>query len=208
MRQIIRHIAAFAIALLATAALHVTPGAAQSKRWGEGYFPNLPVTSQDGRTLRFYDDAIKGKIVIVSFIFTNCTEICPLTTARLAQIADKLGDEMGRTFHFVSLSVDPVNDTPERLNAFAQAFHKGKGWLFLTGKLEDMRRINAAFGERMRSLTEHRNEVLIGNDATGEWTRNSAFGDLERLVLDIRAMDPDYRAQPRMPGPVEVTEGL
>ena len=60
-----------------------------------------------------------------------------------------------------------------------------------------MRAINGKLGEKMRSLSEHRNEIVLGNDATGEWARNSLFGDLDRLVMDIRAMDPKWRDQVR-----------
>ncbi len=175
----------------------VATAEAQTRRWGAGYFPNLPVQNQRGETLNFYDDVIKGRIVVVSFIFTRCTDICPLTTARLAEAAERLGDELGQSIHFISLSVDPENDTPEKLAGFASAFHSGPGWQFLTGKYEDMRIINDKFGERMRSLTQHRNEVLLGNDATGEWQRNTVFGDLDRFVLDLRAMDPVWRAKVR-----------
>lgn len=170
-----------------------SPGHTQSRRWGEGHFPNLTVVDQDGRKLRFYDDVIKGRQVVISFIYTSCTDICPLTTSRLSLVAEQLGESFGRDIFFVSLSVDPVNDTPERLKAHAQAFHAGPGWLFLSGSLEHMRAINGSFGERMRALNEHRNEIVLGNDATGEWARNSAFGDLGRLVVDIRSMDPNWR---------------
>src|SRR4051794_20248844 len=96
------------IALLAALILSVPDSSnAQGRRWGEGYFPNLPVVTQDGKTLRFYDDVIKGKIVLVSFIYTSCPDICPLTTARLTQVEDKLGDMVGRDIFFVSLTVDP-----------------------------------------------------------------------------------------------------
>jgi cytochrome oxidase Cu insertion factor (SCO1/SenC/PrrC family) len=97
-------------------------------KWGASYFPNLPVIDQNGRTLKFYDDVIKGKIVIISFIYTTCQDACPLTTARLVQLADKLektGAVVGRDLFFVSMSVDPNNDTPERLKAFADAFDMG-----------------------------------------------------------------------------------
>ena len=57
---------------------------AQTNPWGANYFPNVPVVDQDGRTLNFYDDVIKGKMVVVSFIYTSCPDICPLTTARLS----------------------------------------------------------------------------------------------------------------------------
>jgi protein SCO1/2 len=189
-----------ATAALAAAAMAApTPGEAQGRRWGDGYFPNLPVVTQDGKTLRFYDDVLKGKIVVVNFMYTNCPDVCGLTTARLAQAEEKLHDMVGRDLFFVSLSVDPENDTPEKLKEFADSFHLGDGWLFLTGKPEDIRAISGKFGEHTRSLDQHRQEVILGNDATGEWQRNSALGDIERFIMDVRAMDPKWRDQVRTP---------
>jgi cytochrome oxidase Cu insertion factor (SCO1/SenC/PrrC family)/cytochrome c2 len=170
-------------------------GAAASQtsgnRWGANYFPNLPVIDQNGRTLHFYDDVIKGKIVVISFIYTSCQDLCPLTTAKMAQIEDKLDGAVGRDLFFVSMSVDPENDTPERMKAFADAFDVGPGWLFLTGKLEDIRAINYKLGDRSdRNLSDHRNEIVLGNDAGGYWQRASVFGDLDSLVISIRQMNP------------------
>src|SRR5215813_14523472 len=96
--------------------------AAQGNRRGENYFPNLPVVTQDGKTLRFYDDVIKGKIVLISFIYTSCPDICPLTTARISQVEEKLGEIVGRDIFFISLTVDPERDSPEQLKSFAEAF--------------------------------------------------------------------------------------
>src|SRR5262252_8506684 len=93
------------IATLAAALISLqTPLHAQSNRWGAGYFPNLPVVTQDGKTLKFYDDVIKGKMVLISFIYTNCPDICPLTTARISQVEDALGDMVGRDIFFISRS--------------------------------------------------------------------------------------------------------
>src|SRR5215468_3801110 len=172
---------------------------AQGVRRGANYFPNLPVVTQDGKTLKFYDDVIKGKIVLISFIYTSCPDICPLTTARIAQVEEKLGEIVGRDIFFVSLTVDPERDSPERLKSFAEAFGTGPGWLFLTGKPDDIRSINAALGNKSRTLSEHRNEIVLGNDATGEWARNTVFGDLDRLIMDVRSMDPKWRDEVRAP---------
>lgn len=166
---------------------------AETSRYKEDYFTNRTVTNQDGKVLRFYDDVIKNKIVIVSFIFTSCTDLCPLTTARLAEVQRRLGDRVGRDIFFVSLSVDPETDTPERLKAFADAFGAGPGWQFLTGRPEDMTVINRALGDRSRTRSEHRNEVVLGNDRTGEWARDSTFGEFDRLVMEVYAMDPAWR---------------
>ena len=171
-----------------------------SNRWGANYFPNLPVIDQNGRTLNFYDDVIKGKIVVISFIYTSCQDLCPLTTAKMAQIEDKLDGAVGRDLFFVSMSVDPENDTPERMKAFADAFDVGPGWLFLTGKVADIRAINYKLGDRSdRNLSDHRNEIVLGNDAIGDWQRASVFGDLDSLVVSIRQMNPVWLNEDRLP---------
>src|SRR4051812_9319027 len=185
---------------VAAALAMVTLGTAEAgSRWGETYIPNLPVVTQDGETLHFYDDLIKDKVVVISFIYTSCTDICPLTTARLVDVREKLGDAVGRDIFFISLTVDPERDTPEQLKAFADAFHVGDdpGWRFVTGKPEDINLINLRFGDRSadRRLSDHRNEIVIGNGATGDWTRNSPLGDLDQVVMDIRSMDPKLRDQ-------------
>src|SRR5471032_194049 len=190
-----------AIVFYAALALAV-PSMASANRWDENYFSNLPVVTQDGKTLHFYDDLIKGRIVVVSFIYTSCSDLCPIETARLAQVKDKLGDAVGRDIFFVSMSVDPEHDTPEMLKAFADAFDAtAPGWQFLTGQPEDIKLINAKFGDRSgeRNLSDHRNEILIGNDATGDWERDSSFADIDQLVLTIRAMDPKWHGEAGAP---------
>jgi protein SCO1 len=172
---------------------------AQGGPRGGDYFPNLPVVTQDGKTLKFYDDVIKGKIVVINFIYTHCPDLCPLATARLGQVQEKLGDIVGHDLFLVSLTVDPERDTPERLKEFSASFSAGPGWLFLTGAPVDIRSINAKLGNKSTMLSEHRNEIVLGNEATGEWQRNTVFGDLDRLIMDIHAMDPKWRNQVRAP---------
>jgi cytochrome c2 len=164
----------------------------------------VPVIDQNGRTLHFYDDVIKGKIVVISFIYTSCQDLCPLTTARMAQLEDKLDGAVGRDLFFISMSVDPENDTPERMKAFADAFDVGPGWLFLTGKPADIRAINYKLGDRSdRNLSDHRNEIVLGNDAGGYWQRASVFGELDSLVISIRQMNPTWLNEVRLPERVE-----
>lgn len=181
-------------ALLLAAVISVTlMTAGHAARWGRNYIPNVAVIDQHGKQLNFYDDLIQKKIVVISFIYTTCKDICPLVTARLAQTQEALGDLVGRDIFFLSISVDPKRDTPERLKAYAEAFGAGPGWSFITGRIEDIRLIRDKLGERSRSLGEHRNEILIGNDSTGEWAHDSAFGDLKVLAMTIRNMDPRRR---------------
>jgi protein SCO1 len=170
------------------ASLGLAAGQAQAGRWGKDYVPNVPVVTQDGRTLKFYDDLIKDKIVVLSFIYTSCKDICPLATARLGEAQERLGDRVGRDIFFYSISIDPEHDTPERLQQYADAFHAGPGWLFLTGLPEDIQMIRFKFGDRRPELVDHRNDVVLGNGVTGEWQRENALGDLEHFVRAIEEM--------------------
>jgi protein SCO1/2 len=88
-------------------------------------------------------------------------------------------------------------DTPAQLKGFSDAFNTGPGWLFITGKPEDITSINRKLGDRSTQPFQHRNEIVLGNDATGEWARDSALGDLDRVYYDILEMDPVWRNTPR-----------
>jgi protein SCO1/2 len=176
-------------------ALLLSALSAQAAGWGKEYVPNVPVVTQDGKTLNFYDDLIKDKIVVLSFIYASCKDICPLATARLAEAQEKLGDRVGRDIFFYSISIEPESDTPERLKQYADAFHAGPGWLFLTGLPEDIQAIRYKFGDRRPDLVDHRNDVVLGNGATGEWQRENALGDLDHFVGAIKAMHPQWRLQ-------------
>lgn len=175
--------------------------AAHASRWGKTYFPDAAVVTQDGRTLRFYDDLIKDKVFVISFLFTTCRDICPLATARLAELQEKLGDAMGRDIFFYSISIDPETDTPARLKEYADTFRAGPGWLFLTGNPDDIHAIRHKLGERSKVLSDHRNEILLGNGTTGEWARNNVLGDLDSLAITVRAMDSAWRPEAGMHRP-------
>ena len=88
-------------AFMLCAALYLTvgamPAAADNSYWGANYFPNVPLITQDGKTIHFYDDMLRGKIVLINFIYTECGETCPLETAKLVQVYKLLGDHMGKT---------------------------------------------------------------------------------------------------------------
>lgn len=170
-------------------------GAAEARRAAD-YLPNVVLATQDGQKVRFYNDVIKDKTVVFSFIYTSCMDICPLITARMAQVYAALGEAAGRDIHFESISTDPKNDTPERLKRHADAFRADPRWLFLTGTVADIDHVRYKLGERSRKITEQGSQIIIYNDRTGEWLRDSAFGDIGVLAVNIRRMDPVVRAQP------------
>lgn len=162
-----------------------TPKPNPNNRWGAGYFPNVPLVTQDGVTVRFYDDLLKGKSVAVNVIYTRCKDECPLETARLAQLARIFGDRMGRDIYFYSISIDPDYDTPKVLKAYAERYDVGPGWLFLTGKPEDIKliakKIGLSRGSDAANRDGHTASLMVGDVEGGQWMRNSAVDDPQFL---------------------------
>jgi protein SCO1 len=166
------------------------PAATADRQWGGNHFPNVELITQNGRKVRFYDDLIKGKVVALNLIYTTCKYNCPLETARLVQLQKLLGDRMGKDVFFYSISIEPEHDTPEVLKAYAEKYHVGPGWLFLTGKATDIKLISHKLGlDSLPSVDDpdgHTPHLLIGNEATGLWMKNSALDNTRFLVLKIQ----------------------
>jgi len=190
-KTIFRAIAPTALPWLAVAilAVHAVPAAADNARWGAGYFPNVTLTTQDGAAVKFYDDLIKGRIVAINLIYTTCKYACPLETARLSQVAKLLGDRMGRDVFFYSITIDPAYDTPEVLKAYAQKYEAGRGWTFLTGTKDDIDLISKKLGlysePNPSNPDGHTAMLLVGNEETGQWMRNSAIDNPKFLARTI-----------------------
>jgi protein SCO1 len=181
-------IAALAALFLAASVLMPLRCAVASSQWGANYFPNVPLTTQDGTTVHFYDDLLKGKIVAIDLIYTHCQDSCPLETARLAQVQKMLGDRVGKDIFFYSISIDPERDTPAELKAYAEKFHAGPGWTFLTGKKADIDLISHKLGlysDPKETRDGHTAFLLLGNEPTGQWIRNSALDNPRFLSVMI-----------------------
>lgn len=160
-------------------------------RWGANYFPNIPLTDQNGRTFHLYDDLLKGKTVVVNLIYTQCKDSCPLETARLIQVRKMLGDRVGKDVFFYSISIDPEHDTPEALKAYAEKFHAGPDWLFLTGKKEDIDLAAHKLGlyyDPGLNRDGHTVELMIGNEPSGQWTRNAATDNPRFITSTITTL--------------------
>jgi protein SCO1/2 len=170
------------------AALSMQPATAASP-WGEGYFPDVTLTTQDGRPVRFYQDLVKGKSVAINVIYTSCTDECPLETARMAEVQRLLGDKMGKNIFFYSISIDPGHDTPPVLKAYAEKFGVGPGWFFLTGKKEDITLLTKKLGlsrsSDASSKDGHASSLMLGDEPNGQWMRNSAVDNPRFLATTM-----------------------
>jgi len=177
-------------ALILTVIVALLPGSALAgSPWHGNYFPNVTLTNQDGKTVHFYDDLLKGKIVVLDLIYTNCQYACPLETARMAQVQRILGDRVGKDIFFYSISIDPDRDSPQQLKEYAEKFHAGPSWQFLTGKKEDIDLISKKLGlysdPDPANKDGHTPDVLLGNEVTGQWIKNSALDNPRYLAVMI-----------------------
>ena len=135
------------------------------------YFPNTTLLTQANKPVRFFDDLLKGKTVIINFIFTTCTGVCPPMTANLAKVQDYLGELVGRDVNIISISVDPTVDTPEVLKKYADNYKVKPGWYFLTGKKEDVDLVLRKVGGFVKDKDDHSTLLMVGNLETGEWLK-------------------------------------
>lgn len=119
-------------------------------------------------------------MVVINFIFTSCSDSCPLETARLRQVQKLLGDRVGQDIFFYSISIDPLSDTPEVLKAYSQRFKVGPGWKFLTGEFEAVTDLRKKLGLFIEGVDNGRNKdhnlsLIVGNQGTGRWMKASPF---------------------------------
>jgi len=147
--------------------------------------PDIELLDQNGRKIHFYTDLVKGQTVAINFIFTTCTTICPPLGATFARVQKELGDKVGRDIRLISISVDPATDTPERLKAWGAKFHAGDGWTFVTGNKPDVDELLRALGASSARREDHSPTVLVGNDASGNWTRTYGLAKASQLVQII-----------------------
>ena len=176
--------------LAAATVVGASPLAVADQLWGRDYFPNVPLITQGGKTVLFYDDLLKGKSVAVNVIYTRCKDRCPLETAKLSQVQRLLADRMGADIFFYSISIDPEFDTPAVLREYAEKFRAGPGWLFLTGKRGDIAVLQKKLGLYSRTDASnpdgHLPSLIIGNEPTGQWMLNSAVDNPRFLAATIR----------------------
>lgn len=192
----IKRLVAFARLFLAVSISGTLAGAAlaapKAPAWGADYFPNVPLVTQDGKTVMFYDDLLKGKKVLIDFVFANCEQGCPLDTANMVRVQKLLGSSVGKDIHMYSITLDPEHDTPQVLKEYAARYGAGPGWLFLTGKREDIDKVRDKLGDR-GAKEQHANAVKAGDVARGQWIRVPLAADPSYIVSEVKnTFDPGW----------------
>ena len=155
------------------------------------YFSDVELTDQDGKKVRFYSDVLKGKTVVVNAFFTSCTSVCPPMNRNMEKIQEALGDRVGRDVFLVSITVDPEVDTPTRLKEYAQKFHAGSGWVFLTGKKENLDWALYKLGQYVEQKDDHKTIFIIGNEPTGLWKKAFGMANVAELIQVVESVVND-----------------
>lgn len=152
------------------------------------YFTDVELVDQNGVKHRLYSDLMKEHVVVISSFFASCTGVCPVLNQKLTAIRRAFPDHIGKDLFLLSISVDPLVDTPQRLKEYADSLEAGPGWLFLTGRKENVEAALGKLGMAVEDRESHSNILLIGNLRTGLWKK--AFGlasatDLARIVDSV-----------------------
>ena len=171
--------------------------------WGAGYFPDTRLVTQEGKSMRFFTDLLKGKVVAISFFSTRGSAETGFETARLREVQKILGDRVGRDVFIYSISIDPEHDTPKVLKEYAEKFQAGPGWLFLTGKEADVTQLRKKLGlyrgEKVDKLEDYETRLIIGNQSTGQWMKLSHFENPYILATKLGTWLSNWAAAPQEP---------
>ena len=155
------------------------------------YFTDVELIDQDGKNVRFYSDVLKGKTVVVNAFFTTCTSVCTPMNRNMEKIQEAFGERVGRDVFLVSMTVDPETDTPARLKEYSQKFHAGAGWIFLTGKKENLELALYKLGQYVEKKDDHKTIFIIGNEPTGLWKKAFGIANVAEIIQVVESVVND-----------------
>lgn len=152
------------------------PSQPQSRVAQSGFLPNVPLVTQNGEHVNFYDDMVRNKTILLNFFLITCKEgRCPVAMANLRKVQELLGDRMGKDVFFLSITLQPELDGSKALKDYADNLGALPGWTFLTGKAGDVETLRRGLGyvdvdpERDRDLSNHIGMARYGDDRLNRW---------------------------------------
>lgn len=149
--------------------------------------PSIQMVRQDGKKVNFRDELKDGRVVVLSFIYTSCTAICPMTSQTIFKLQGKLGGDLDKV-HLVSVSIDPEQDTPEKLAKYADKFHASKFWDHYTGTEEASIAVQKAMEAYRGDKMNHAPATFVWNGKGGKWVRVDGFATADDLLNEVHAV--------------------
>jgi len=152
------------------------------------YFTDVVLINQDGEKMRFYSDLLKGKVVIIDSFFATCQGSCLPMNRNLEKVQQALGDHLGKEVFILSISVDPVIDTPPKLKDYAKKLNAKPGWYFLTGDKDNVEFALKKLGQFVTDKQDHLNIFIIGNERTGLWKKAFGLAQSDELIKVVESV--------------------
>lgn len=149
--------------------------------------PDIPLTAMDGHATTAAQALGHTGPVMLNFIFTTCRTICPVLSATFAQVETLLGQEAKR-IRFVSITIDPEEDTPNILRRYARKYHADGNWTFFTGRREDIVDLQRAFDIYRGNKMSHRPVTFLRAQNSGPWLRLEGFPTAKDLAQEYRTL--------------------
>jgi len=146
------------------------------------------LVNQHGDAVRFVTDVVGDQIVVMDFVYTTCTTVCPVLSAIFQQVQTGLSDRLGNDVSLISVSVDPVRDTPARLNDYATRLQAHPEWVWLTGEKTTVDEVLRGLGAYTPNFEDHPSIVLVGDPQTGTWKRFFGFPGPDKLLAAVDEM--------------------
>ena len=146
--------------------------------------PDVSLVRQDGARVKLREELNDGRPVVLAFIFTSCTTVCPLTSHTLSELQTRLGSERDRV-HLVSITIDPEQDTPARLRAYAKTFNAGPEWQHYTGTHEASESAQRAFDVYRGAKMDHSPATLVRPAPGAPWVRIDGFATADQLYAEL-----------------------
>lgn len=157
-------------------AQHKMAAAADKVAMAEIDLPDgLSLLNQFGNKVDLREDVIGNKIVVIDFVYTTCTTVCPVVSSIFSMLQKRLVERMDKDFALITITVDPTRDTPHRLLSYSKNFSPGAGWSWLTGDKKTVDKALSAMGAYTPNFEDHPAMVLIGDDSKSEWFRFYGF---------------------------------
>ena len=160
---------------------HLHTPAGQVRAMARVSVPDVPLDTQAGRRITL-PDLVGDRIVVIDFVYTSCTTFCPVASSIMDRVRDRLGERLGRDVVLVSITVDPVRDTPQRLAAYASRFVSSESWHWLTGDKRNVDAVLKGFGAYSPNFEDHPALVLVGHPRSAVWTRLNGLPDPDLIL--------------------------
>jgi protein SCO1/2 len=167
--------------------MHMQMPTQTARTTAEYVIPQVELVRDDGKTVSLPAELNDGRPVVLDFIFTSCTEICPLTSHTLAQLQSELGSDRDRV-HLVSISIDPEEDTPAVLAAYAKKYGAGPEWQHYTGTLSASIATQRAFDAYRGDKMNHTPVTFVRLAPGQPWIRIDGFATADELLGELRTV--------------------